>query len=75
MAPFKLRAVVEAPPTDIIGYLVPDQQGFRDGLEPRSGHWPGIFMSGKAQLGSQLGSGSGSDSSPGGKAVYGNQSF
>ncbi len=65
MAPFKLRAVVEAPPTDIIGYLVPDQQGFGAGLEPRSGLWPGIFMSGKAQLGFQLGSGS----SPGGKAV------
>ncbi len=38
MAPFKLRAVVEAPPTDVIGYLVPDQQGFGAGLEPRSGH-------------------------------------
>ncbi len=56
---------MEAPPTNVIGYLIPDQQGFGAGLEPRSGHWAGIFLSGKAQLGSQLGSGS----SPSGKAV------
>lgn len=46
IGPFKLQSVVEAPPTNVIGSLVRDQQGFGVGLEPGSGHWPRIFLNG-----------------------------
>ncbi len=65
MAHFKLQSVVEAPPTDIIGSHVQQQQGFGAVSGPGSGHRPRISLSGKAQPGSQLVSGT----RPGGKAV------
>ncbi len=48
MTPFKLRSVVETPPTDIIGSLVHDQQGFGAGSEPGSWNKARIFLSVKA---------------------------
>lgn len=56
MAPFKLWAIVEALPTDVIGFLVRDQKGPVRNQDLGTG--PGFFRVEKC-----------SGTSPGGKAV------